>query len=272
MPRTIPRLAAGWPQRIGPDCAFPIQNLPFGVFRRKQTAERFRGGVAIGDQIIDLAALAEAQLIRSARQRMRFAPAAQPSLNALMQLGPRVWSALRRALFDAAAQGSALRRLTAGLPGAAARRSLFRCRHRSATTPISTHRFITRRRSGGCSGRTIRCCRTTNGFPSATTAAARPSACPARASRGRGDSERHPAPPRPASARASAWTTSSKWASSSAAAMRWARPSRWTMPKSISSACACSMIGRRGICKPGSTNPWVRFWQRTSPPRSRPGW
>jgi len=36
-------------------CAFPLQNLPFGVFRRDAT-EPFRGGVAIGDQIIDLAA------------------------------------------------------------------------------------------------------------------------------------------------------------------------------------------------------------------------
>ena len=91
----------------GPDCAFPIQNLPFGVFRRKQTAEPFRGGVALGDQIIDLAALAKAQPIDpKAADAVR--AAAQPSLNALMELGPRAWSALRGALFDAAAQGSAL--------------------------------------------------------------------------------------------------------------------------------------------------------------------
>ena len=38
-------------------CDFPIQNLPFGVFRRKGTKEAPRGGVAIGDQILDLAAL-----------------------------------------------------------------------------------------------------------------------------------------------------------------------------------------------------------------------
>ena len=31
---------------------FPIQNLPFGVFRRKGSNEAFRGGVAIGDQIL----------------------------------------------------------------------------------------------------------------------------------------------------------------------------------------------------------------------------
>lgn len=35
-------------------CDFPIQNLPHGVFRRRGSADVFRGGVAIGDQILDL--------------------------------------------------------------------------------------------------------------------------------------------------------------------------------------------------------------------------
>ena len=39
-------------------CDFPIQNLPFAVFRRQGSHEAFRGGVAIGDQILDLAAVA----------------------------------------------------------------------------------------------------------------------------------------------------------------------------------------------------------------------
>src|SRR5215831_3144793 len=39
-----------------PTTDFPIQNLPFGVFRRARTDERPRAGVAIGDQIFDLAA------------------------------------------------------------------------------------------------------------------------------------------------------------------------------------------------------------------------
>ena len=38
-------------------CDFPIQNLPFGIFRRKGSNEAPRGGVAIGDQIVDLAGL-----------------------------------------------------------------------------------------------------------------------------------------------------------------------------------------------------------------------
>jgi fumarylacetoacetase len=87
-------------------CAFPLQNLPFGVFRRDPT-ETFRGGVAIGDQIIDLAALAKAQLFDGdAAAGVRAGSAS--TLNALMQLGPRISSALRRALFEAMSQGSAL--------------------------------------------------------------------------------------------------------------------------------------------------------------------
>src|SRR5229473_3189508 len=38
-------------------CDFPIQNLPFGIFRRKGRKAPPRGGVAIGDQVLDLAAL-----------------------------------------------------------------------------------------------------------------------------------------------------------------------------------------------------------------------
>ena len=35
---------------------FPIQNLPHGVFRRVDTDEAWRGGVAIGDQVLDVQA------------------------------------------------------------------------------------------------------------------------------------------------------------------------------------------------------------------------
>ena len=35
---------------------FPIQNLPFGVFRRSGSQEPYRGGVAIGDETLDLGA------------------------------------------------------------------------------------------------------------------------------------------------------------------------------------------------------------------------
>jgi fumarylacetoacetase len=90
-------------------CAFPIQNLPFGVFRRTDSLAPFRGGVAVGDQIIDLAALAKARLFESepaAAEAIR--AGALPGLNALMELGPQAWTALRRVLFRAMARGSAL--------------------------------------------------------------------------------------------------------------------------------------------------------------------
>jgi fumarylacetoacetase len=91
---------------IGGD--FPIQNLPFAVFRRGGSKEEYRGGVAIGDQIVDLAALAELGIFGGqAAEGIR--AGALNSLNSLMQLGSEVSSAVRRALFDSLLQGSRLR-------------------------------------------------------------------------------------------------------------------------------------------------------------------
>jgi fumarylacetoacetase len=87
---------------------FPIQNLPFAVFRRAASGESFRGGVAIGDQIVDLAALS-----RTGNFRGEAATAAQagalPRLNKLMELGPEGVHVLRQALSEALMQGSASR-------------------------------------------------------------------------------------------------------------------------------------------------------------------
>ncbi|MAC33225.1 MAG: fumarylacetoacetase [Haliea sp.] len=80
-----------------PDTDFPIQNLPFGVFRVAGTEEHFRGGVAIGDSIVDLHALSETGLLSGPAHEAAQA-GALPELNALMALGPRAWSALRLAL------------------------------------------------------------------------------------------------------------------------------------------------------------------------------
>jgi fumarylacetoacetase len=89
------------------DSEFPIQNLPFAVFRRGDSAEEFRGGVAIGDQIIDLGALTKMQAFQTqAAQGIR--AGALSSLNSLMQLGPQVWDAVRRALFESLLEGSRL--------------------------------------------------------------------------------------------------------------------------------------------------------------------
>lgn len=77
---------------------FPIQNLPFAVFRQQGTRQAFRGGVAIGDQVLDLAALAGTPLLDGLAQQAA-AAAAQPALNGLFALGPAAWRALRHALF-----------------------------------------------------------------------------------------------------------------------------------------------------------------------------
>ncbi len=86
-------------------CDFPIQNLPFGVFRRAGSCEAFRGGVAIGDQVIDLAALASSGALQGLAAQAATA-ASQPALNDLLAQGPSAWSALRHALFDALKSGA----------------------------------------------------------------------------------------------------------------------------------------------------------------------
>jgi fumarylacetoacetase len=85
---------------------FPIQNLPFAVFRRQGSHESFRGGVAIGDQVLDLAAVS-AQGIFSGDAAHASKAAAASSLNALMAMGPSAWTALRLALSRGLRAGSA---------------------------------------------------------------------------------------------------------------------------------------------------------------------
>ena len=82
------------------ECPFPIQNLPFGVFRRAGTAETPRVGVAIGDYILDLPACIAAALIAGDVAAMRDAAVAcaTPTLNALMACGSASRVALRAAI------------------------------------------------------------------------------------------------------------------------------------------------------------------------------
>ncbi len=76
-------------------CDFPIQNLPFTVFRRSGSAEPLRCGVGIGAAILDLTALGAASATDDTVAQA-IAACAQPSLNALMALGAPAWLALRR--------------------------------------------------------------------------------------------------------------------------------------------------------------------------------
>lgn len=84
-------------------CDFPIQNLPFAVFRRAGRDEAFRGGVAIGDQVIDMAKLAtllhtNASLPDAAARAIQ--ACAQARLNDFLALGQPAWTALRHALVE----------------------------------------------------------------------------------------------------------------------------------------------------------------------------
>src|SRR5262249_51771014 len=73
---------------------FPIQNLPFGVYEPRGVPRR-RVGVAIGDQILDVAAVSS---LLDGSAAMAAAACEATHLNDLMALGPPAWSALRLAL------------------------------------------------------------------------------------------------------------------------------------------------------------------------------
>ena len=74
---------------------FPLQNLPFGVFRRRAVARESRVGIAIGDRIVDVCACLEAGLLAGESTRAAEACAAA-GMDGLLSLGPAGWSALRR--------------------------------------------------------------------------------------------------------------------------------------------------------------------------------
>jgi fumarylacetoacetase len=82
-----------------PGTDFPLQNLPFGVFRDAKADAPRRGGVAIGDQVMDLQALSQASCLDGLALEAARAGGGT-SLNALLPLGPDAWRALRHALFD----------------------------------------------------------------------------------------------------------------------------------------------------------------------------
>jgi fumarylacetoacetase len=81
-------------------CDFPIQNLPFGRFRRKGTDEPYRIGVAIGDQVLDLK-LALMQCPWDPRHFGMLQPLAEGNLYHLMALGPEARREARIAISHA---------------------------------------------------------------------------------------------------------------------------------------------------------------------------
>ncbi|KNZ32007.1 MAG: fumarylacetoacetase [Methylibium sp. NZG] len=79
---------------------FPVQNLPFGRFRRAGTEEPYRIGVAIGDQVLDLKMALEQCPWDNFHYRM-LEPLAAGNLYHLMSLGPKARHEARAALSNA---------------------------------------------------------------------------------------------------------------------------------------------------------------------------
>ncbi len=79
---------------------FPLNNLPCGVF--SVGAEEPRCGVAIGDFVLDLAALETEEIVSPAAH----AVFDLPFWNEFMELGPQVWADFRADLTDMLTEGS----------------------------------------------------------------------------------------------------------------------------------------------------------------------
>src|SRR5258708_19765277 len=73
---------------IAPDSHFPIQNLPFGVFKPRQGTARVGG--AIGELIVDLSVLEELGHFSSPEFQNRH-PFSQDSLNQFLALARPAW-------------------------------------------------------------------------------------------------------------------------------------------------------------------------------------
>ena len=79
-----------------PDGNFPLNNLPFGVF---SVGDRPRCATAVGDRVIDLAALQSAGLLPSSGFE-------EPALNSFMALGRARWREVRQALITLLEDGA----------------------------------------------------------------------------------------------------------------------------------------------------------------------
>jgi len=95
---------------IGTD--FPIQNLPFGVFRAHHRSMAPRVGVAIGDEIVDLHRAVGQGLLNGLDAEVQSAVSAQ-TLNPLFTLGRPASAAVRERLFDLLVEDGASRQAVA---------------------------------------------------------------------------------------------------------------------------------------------------------------
>lgn len=82
-------------------CAFPLNNLPCGVFSLAD--EEPRCGVAIGDRVLDVAALEACGLLALGDGPLLDVP----FWNEVMAAGPQVWASLRARLTELLSEGAA---------------------------------------------------------------------------------------------------------------------------------------------------------------------
>ncbi|MBT0669435.1 fumarylacetoacetase [Novosphingobium profundi] len=101
-----------WVESANDHADFPIQNLPLGVV--SHLGGPGRGAIAIGEMVLDLAALAASGLLEGDAQAAAEAGCGE-SLNALLALGHLPRRALRRAVSALLAAGSAHRDAIEGL-------------------------------------------------------------------------------------------------------------------------------------------------------------
>ena len=84
---------------------FPLQNLPLGRFRRRGSDEPLRGGVAIGDAVLDLRLAHELGPWSPEVSRL-LEPLARGEVNAFIALGAAARRTVRAALSNALREGS----------------------------------------------------------------------------------------------------------------------------------------------------------------------
>ena len=109
-----PALRSWVPGADDAGCDFPLQNLPFGVFRRRGSSELPRVGIAIGDQILDVSMTVGHGLVSG--EALAAARACEDdTLNALMAMGAGAARAVRRAASVLLRQGGAGERHAAEL-------------------------------------------------------------------------------------------------------------------------------------------------------------
>jgi fumarylacetoacetase len=80
---------------IAPDSHFPLENLPFGVFKLQEGGARV--GVALGEQVVDLAVLEKAGLFKGLPPETA-AATTRDSLNEFLALGRPAWRKVREIL------------------------------------------------------------------------------------------------------------------------------------------------------------------------------